>query len=462
MPPKTNKITKSATARNDGSNSSSDKKDSKSQSNDPRLKSILNLIATQLPPIQEVIIHYAKAMLDKTRALKSRQATLAKFRKTIPNKPNTANGTSTPSSSFYVPKSARVKINLTYSNALKNETEIKDLEEELKESISIFGARVACIFERTAKLEEIQEKTSRLHTFLNYCHKLIQGFVIIARRRSDLETNLSTETLEKWCLLVLLRNLKTTSVSGLHIFEQYLEVDYKEAKENFTKLFLPNYQPAETEDEAENDIFYKKGSKEEASFVCSVTEQVEGLIIPTTFKLQLELDKQEETKTITSLIEAKFKRDETLTATEATALAIHDVTPSNQNNMEQHIKKLIDEAIRKKLSKSATTSLSPSTLTPPQNKRKNSHGSKKPQTSLPKNKGGEENVSFRYHMSDNDNNQEEEEEEENQHQQTKKQKKQNQEQQEQRTPRTTNRNPNKNKNKNETQEGKRKDPRKEN
>jgi hypothetical protein len=128
MPPKTNKITKSATARNDGSNSSSDKKDSKSQTNDPRLKSILNLIATQLPLIQEVIIYYAKAMLDKTRALKSRQATLAKFRKTIPNKPNTANGTSTPSSYYYVPKSARVKIYLTYSNVLKNETEIKDLE----------------------------------------------------------------------------------------------------------------------------------------------------------------------------------------------------------------------------------------------------------------------------------------------------------------------------------------------
>jgi hypothetical protein len=153
-------------------------------------------------------------------------------------------------------------------------------------------------------------------------------------------------------------------VSGLHIFEQYLEVDYKEAKGNYIKLFLPNFQPAENENEAENDFFYRKGSEEEAKFVCSVTEQVEGLIIPTTFKLQLELDRQEETKTVTSLIEAKFKRDETLTATEATALAIHDVTPSNQNNMEQHIKKLIDEAICKKLSKVATTSLSPSTLTP--------------------------------------------------------------------------------------------------
>ena len=112
----------------------SSEKDPKKQTNDPRLKSILKLIETQLAPIQEVIIYYAKAILDKTHAVKSRQATLAKFKKLIPNNVSTANGLPTPSSTFYIPKSARVKITLTYSNALKNETEIKDLEEELKES----------------------------------------------------------------------------------------------------------------------------------------------------------------------------------------------------------------------------------------------------------------------------------------------------------------------------------------
>jgi hypothetical protein len=114
---------------------------------------------------------------------------------------------------------------------------------------------------------------------------------------------------------------------------------------------------------------------------------VEGLIIPTTFKLQLELDRQEETKTVTSLIEAKFKRDETLTATEATALAIHDVTPSNQNNMEQHIKKLIDEAISKKLSKVATTSVSPSTLTPLKKNEKTPMAARNPKLRCQKTKG---------------------------------------------------------------------------
>jgi hypothetical protein len=320
MTPKMNKNTKSASARKSESKSSSSLIDSKKQ-NDPRLDSILQLIETQLPPIQEVIIYYAKSILDKTRALKSRQTTLAKFRKIIPDNSNT-NDTSTPSSpSFYIPKSARVNIKLTYSNALKDETEIKDLEEELKESIKIFGARVACIFERTARLEETQEKISRLHTFLTYCHKLIQGFVIIAKQtKFTLETNLNTETLELWTMLVLLRNFKNTTVLGLKVYEQYLEVNYQDVKLNFTKMFLPGYLPPENDSEAENDIFFRRGTEDEQKFICAVVEQVEGLIIPTTFKLQLELDKKEEKQVITSMIAAKFKRSEILTATEATAL----------------------------------------------------------------------------------------------------------------------------------------------
>jgi hypothetical protein len=467
MTPKTNKNTKSASARKSESKSSSSLIDSKKQ-NDPRLNSILQLIETQLPPIQEVIIYYAKSILDKTRALKSRQTTLAKFRKIIPDNSNT-NDTSTPSSpSFYIPKSARVNIKLTYSNALKDETEIKDLEEELKESIKIFGARVACIFERTARLEETQEKTSRLHTFLTYCHKLIQGFVIIARQtKFTLETNLNTENLELWTMLVLLRNFKNTTVLGLKVYEQYLEVNYQDVKSNFTKMFLPGYLPPENDSEAENDIFFRRGTEDEQKFICAVVEQVEGLIIPTTFKLQLELDKKEEKQVITSMIAAKFKRSEILTATEATALAIHEISPTNQDNMEQHIKKLIDEAINKKLKKTATSPLpstsvptSTSTPTPPsQRKRKNFQGGKKPRPSPPKNKRGETTTSFRYHVSDNDNN------EKQPIQNTKRQKRPNQEQQ-QNTPKRSNASKNKHqaktKNGRETQEERRRDTRKEN
>jgi hypothetical protein len=79
MTPKKNKAVKSANMKTNDSNFASNEKDTKKQANDPRLKALLPLIVTQLPPIQEVMIYYAKAFLDKTRALKSRQATLAKF-----------------------------------------------------------------------------------------------------------------------------------------------------------------------------------------------------------------------------------------------------------------------------------------------------------------------------------------------------------------------------------------------
>jgi hypothetical protein len=109
-------------------------------------------------------------------------------------------------------------------------------------------------------------------------------------------------------------------------------------------MFLPDYQPSD-----DNDIFQLKGSEEEQKFIRAVVQQVEGLIIATTFKLQLELDQQDEMQIIASMIAAKFKCNETLTVTEATALVINDITPSSQNNMELHIKNLINNAVNKKI-----------------------------------------------------------------------------------------------------------------
>ena len=145
------------------------------------------------------------------------------------------------------------------------------------------------------------------------------------------------------------------------------------------------------------------------------------MITQTTFDLQVELDRQEEKQTITSMITAKFKRNEILTATEATALAIHDTHPSNQNNLDQHIKNLIDEAIKQKLASTQLTTF-PSSPTPHSKKRKNSQGSEKPQSLLPKIKRGNNNnkkkVSFRYQLQDKN------DEEENEHQETQTSKKQ--------------------------------------
>jgi hypothetical protein len=66
------------------------------------------------------------------------------------------------------------------------------------------------------------------------------------------------------------------------------------------------------------------------------------------FHLQRELDQEEEKQIITSMISAKYKRDDTVKATEATAIAIYDVSPQGQSNMEQHIKNLIERALKEK------------------------------------------------------------------------------------------------------------------
>jgi hypothetical protein len=130
-------------------------------------------------------------MLEKTRALKSRKTTLAKFSKTFPTNRTSVNELLTSNSSTYIPKSARVKITLTYSKALACEAEIKDLQEELKQTTSDFGKKVAYIFEKSAKLEQKHERILRIQTFLQYCHKLIQGFMLIEQHNNYNESTLT-------------------------------------------------------------------------------------------------------------------------------------------------------------------------------------------------------------------------------------------------------------------------------
>ena len=186
--------------------------------------------------------------------------------------------------------------------------------------------------------------------------------------------------------------------------DRTLDMEYNEVKTEFIKLFLPNDPTLEKEDE--NNITTRRGSEEERNFIILVKEKVEEIIITSTLNLQIELDREEEKQIITSMISAKYKKNDTVKATEATALAINDVSPEGQTNMEQHLKNLIDQALKKK-EKEKHTSTTPSS--PPSNKkRKNSTGGKKPQSSSPGNKGEtSKKVSFRYPIT---NTKEEEEE----------------------------------------------------
>ena len=64
---------------------------------DPRLKSVVTLIETQLSPVKEVLADFAKAMLDNTITLENRIKSFEKYSPPIgddlPNEPQDPNNT---------------------------------------------------------------------------------------------------------------------------------------------------------------------------------------------------------------------------------------------------------------------------------------------------------------------------------------------------------------------------------
>ncbi len=103
----------------------------------------------------------------------------------------------------------------------------------------------------------------------------------------------------------------------------------------------------------------------------TISNKLISLILPTTVELQSTVDKENKVKKAETVLAAKFKSTAITTATEATAIAIEDISTGIANtNMEQHINKLIEAALKKQTSEKA----------------KNSQGSKSRQTSLPKKK----------------------------------------------------------------------------
>jgi hypothetical protein len=231
--------------------------------------------------------------------------------------------------------------------------------------------------------------------------------MLIEQHNNYIESTLNADRFELWILITLLRAIR---INEPNTYTVYLDTDYDEVIDVFIKLFLPNDPMQEKEDE--NNITTRYGTEEEQDFVISVKGKVEEIILASTFYLQSKLDQEEEKQIVTSMITAKYKRDDTVKATEATVLAIHDISPQGQSNMEQHIKNLIERALKEK--EKEITPKTPSS----NEKRKISTGGKKPQPWSPRNNGEtSKKVSFRYPITNNEANKEEEDNEEEEEEQ---------------------------------------------
>ena len=329
---------------------------------DPRLKPIVKLIETQLMPVKEVLADFAKAMLDNTITLENRIKSLEKYSPSTlddtPNEPQDPNELS------FIPRSARVKLELNYSKALANDTAINGLKRELEQCKKDFTRKVTMIFKSCAELELNHCKLDRIKTFLAFTLKITEALIVFERIERPMVTTLNTLHYSIRTVISFLRKTRRRipPPSELNFYLEYLKMDEGDVREILIKNFFPSEHTFEWDIER---------TESELEFQEIISNKLISLILPITVELQSAVDKENKVKKAATVLAAKFKSTAITTATEATAIAIEDISTGIANtNMEQHINKLIEAALKKQTSKKA----------------KNSQGSKSPQTSLPKKK----------------------------------------------------------------------------
>jgi hypothetical protein len=159
------------TKQNDKNANTSPSADATKAITDPRLKPVIKLIETQLLPVKEALADFAKAMLGNTIILENRIKSFEKYspstRENIRDEPQVPN--ETPS---FIPRSARVKLELNHSKALANDKVIlkRDLEECKKEF-----TKVTKIFQTCADIELKYCKDERIKSFLAFTLKITEA-----------------------------------------------------------------------------------------------------------------------------------------------------------------------------------------------------------------------------------------------------------------------------------------------
>jgi hypothetical protein len=308
-------------------------------------------------------------MLANTTHLNKRIATLEKFNstETSSSMPQLSNDMSP-----YVPKSARIKLTLQYSAALANDTTLKDLKEKLEEAKKDFMSKTTEILKDCATLEVKKAKELRINAFLSNIHKITDALIFFEQVHNPLVTTLTDLQLSIYTVVAFLRKIQNIipQPGDPYIYRDYLKMDYPEVK----TMLLNNFISRE-DTEAGNRTW----TDNERIFVEKIISKLEATILPVTINLQTFLDKEEKTKKAESQIMARFKKTAILNATEATAVAVNDTSSNNNTNMEQHIKKLVSDAIRAHAASNNNNN---------NKKRKNSPGDKTPQPSSPKNNKG--------------------------------------------------------------------------
>jgi len=329
---------------------------------DPRLKTVTALIETQLSPVKEVIADLAKAMLDNTSNLNNHIKSLSKFNATTTAEPN-ANEHQPPTNNHtFIPRSARIKLELNHSSTLANDTKLKGLKERLELCKQSFTQEITSTFKACAEIEVEHAKEQRTKTFLAHTHKITQALISLEKIDTILLTNLDESSFITWTILYFLKEIDNVvpELGDPFFYQDYLQIDLQDT----VKILLEDF-PNNLADE--NSLERRIRNDNEKNFQNKVIKKLLEVILPITIDLQTTIDREKKIKKTASIMSAQFKKNAITTATEATAIAIGNTSLNNQS-MEQYLKKLVEDVIK----------------TNNKQQQKNSTGSKIPRLSLPK------------------------------------------------------------------------------
>jgi hypothetical protein len=286
---------------------------------DPRLKSVVTLIEMQLTPVKEILADFAKVMLDNTITLKNHIKSFEKY--SPPTMEDTPNEPQEPNELSFIPRSARVKLELNHSKALVNDTEIIRLERDLELCKKEFTEKVTKIFKTCAELELNHCKQERIITFLSYTLKITKALIVFERIETPLVTQLNSTQFSVRTMIICLQkiSLTITPPGELSFLREYLKMDKHDVQEALIKNFIPPEQPFREMERNENEL----------DFQDIISDKLINLILPITAKLQTNIDKEYKIKKAASLLAAEFKRTEILDATQATVIAVRNTSTTN-------------------------------------------------------------------------------------------------------------------------------------
>ncbi len=155
---------------------------------------------------------------------------------------NTLNEPQDPNEPSFIPKSARVKLELNYSKALANETEIIRLKRELEECKKDFTTKVTKVFQTCAEIELKHYKEERVKTFLAFTLKITEALLVFERIERPMVTTLNTLHYSIRTVISLLRKIRYNIplLHELNFFRNYLKMNEPDVKEILIKNFYPS------------------------------------------------------------------------------------------------------------------------------------------------------------------------------------------------------------------------------